>query len=193
MQSEALTQFDDRIMPNRLPTMLRLAAAAAAAGLLTGVAQNAVAQSRSAGPASTPFLTAPLQSLTAPPSPSTSTARGTEAGRENADGAVAPERVTQTGRVAYYGRKFAGRRTASGERFDPEAMTMAHRTLPFGTRVRVTNLENGKSVIVRVNDRGPSTQGRIGDVSQAAAEQLEMVRAGVVDARLEVLRVRTVR
>jgi rare lipoprotein A len=59
--------------------------------------------------------------------------------------------------------------------------------------VRVTNLENGKSVIVRVNDRGPSTQGRIGDVSQAAAEQLEMVQAGVIDARLEVLRVRTVR
>ena len=103
------------------------------------------------------------------------------------------ERTAQTGKIAWYGRKFAGRKTASGQRFDPSAMTMAHPTLPFGTRVRVTNLDNGKSVIVRVNDRGPSTPGRIADLSQAAAEQIGMTRAGVVEARLEVLSVMTSR
>jgi len=91
------------------------------------------------------------------------------------------------GRIAWYGRKFAGRPTASGERFDPQALTMAHRSLPFGTRVRVTNLANDRGVTVRVNDRGPWTVDRIGDVSEAAAHELEMVRAGVVEARLEVL------
>ena len=91
------------------------------------------------------------------------------------------------GKVAYYGRKFAGRKTASGERFNPNALTMAHKTLPFGTRVKVTNLKTGKSVVVRVNDRGPVTPDRIGDVSQAAAAKLRMLRSGVVDAKLEVV------
>ncbi len=91
------------------------------------------------------------------------------------------------GKLAHYGRKFAGRKTASGERFDPQALTMAHKTLPFGTRVRVTNLQNNKSVVVRINDRGPATPDRIGDVSTAAASKLRMLRAGVVKARLEVL------
>ncbi|TXL67370.1 septal ring lytic transglycosylase RlpA family protein [Zeimonas arvi] len=184
-------------MIDRIPTTLQFAARlAAACGLLVAVAaQPAHAQPRPGAPGGPPFLTAPLESLVARPASegSSETAPGSrpEPGRGDAD--RTPERVIQTGRIAYYGRKFAGRRTASGERFDPEAMTMAHRTLPFGTRVRVTNIENGKSVIVRVNDRGPSTRGRIGDVSQAAAEQLEMMQAGVIDARLEVLRVRTVR
>jgi rare lipoprotein A len=91
------------------------------------------------------------------------------------------------GKLAWYGKKFAGRKTASGQRFDPNAMTMAHKTLPFGTRVKVTNLANKRSVIVRVNDRGPSTPDRIGDVSAAAAGKLRMVRSGVIDAQLEVL------
>lgn len=180
--------------------MLRVVAATAVlVGSMSGLAVVAQAQARYGEPTTAPFLTAPLQGLSARPDEpkETGAGRGAESAPAGAarpaDPAAAPDRVTQTGRIAYYGRKFAGRRTASGERFDPEAMTMAHRTLPFGTRVRVTNLENGKSVIVRVNDRGPSTQGRIGDVSQAAAEQLEMVQAGVIDARLEVLRVRTMR
>ena len=97
------------------------------------------------------------------------------------------------GFASWYGPGFAGRKTANGEVFDPEALTMAHRTLPFGTRVRVTNLDNGKSVIVRVNDRGPTTAGRIADLSQAAAEQIDMVRSGVVEAKLEVLSVMTSR
>jgi rare lipoprotein A len=91
------------------------------------------------------------------------------------------------GKVAFYGRKFAGRKTASGERFNPNAMTMAHKTLPFGTLVKVTNLKTKRSVVVRVNDRGPSTPDRIGDVSSAAATKLKMRRSGVIDAKLEVV------
>ncbi len=91
------------------------------------------------------------------------------------------------GRLAYYGRKFAGRKTASGERFNPNALTMAHKTLPLGTLVRVTNLKNHKSVVVRVNDRGPTTADRIGDLSQAAAGKIRMLRSGVIDAKLEVV------
>jgi len=94
---------------------------------------------------------------------------------------------TSEGKIAYYGRKFAGRRTASGERFNPAAMTMAHKTLPFGTQVRVTNLANDKSVVVRVNDRGPTTPDRVGDLSSGAARKIGMIRAGVVNARLEVV------
>jgi rare lipoprotein A len=94
---------------------------------------------------------------------------------------------TAEGKVAYYGRKFAGRKTASGERFNPNALTMAHKALPMGTMVRVTNLKNNKSVVVRVNDRGPSTPDRVGDLSHAAASKISMLRSGVVQARLEVL------
>ena len=99
----------------------------------------------------------------------------------------APMVSTVEGVVAYYGRRFAGRRTASGERFDPAALTMAHKTLPFGTRVRVTNLTNKRSVVVRVNDRGPNSPERIGDLSLAAANQIGMRKAGVARVRLEVV------
>ncbi len=91
------------------------------------------------------------------------------------------------GRVAHYGAKFNGRKTASGERFNASAMTMAHKSLPFGTRVKVTNLANKKSVVVRVNDRGPTAPDRVGDLSTGAARKIGMTRAGVVDARLEVV------
>ena len=103
--------------------------------------------------------------------------------------AVAPATTTDSadGKVAYYGHKFAGRKTASGQRFNPNAMTMAHKTLPFGTKVKVTNVANGKSVVVRVNDRGPSTPDRVGDLTVAAARKIGMVRAGVVQAKLEVV------
>ena len=97
--------------------------------------------------------------------------------------APAPER----GRISWYGQAFAGKPTASGEAFDPAAMTMAHPSLPFGTRVQVTNLRNKRSVVVRVNDRGPYHAGRIGDVSEAAAKELGMWRRGTATATLEVV------
>jgi rare lipoprotein A len=96
-------------------------------------------------------------------------------------------RGPQDGTASYYGADFAGRRTASGERFDPQALTAAHPDLPFGTRVRVTNLENGRSVTVRINDRGPFTGGRIVDVSWGAARELGMLRSGVARVRVEIL------
>jgi rare lipoprotein A len=77
--------------------------------------------------------------------------------------------------------------TATGERFDPTAMTAAHRTLPFGTRVRVTRLDTGNSVVVRINDRGPFKPGRVIDLSERAAENLGMTGIGVTPVRLEVL------
>ncbi|HEV2078452.1 MAG TPA: septal ring lytic transglycosylase RlpA family protein [Allosphingosinicella sp.] len=89
------------------------------------------------------------------------------------------------GMASFYGAELAGNRTASGERFNPNALTAAHRTLPMGTKLRVTNKANGKSVIVRINDRGPFSKGRIIDVSREAAEQISMVRSGTARVTLE--------
>jgi rare lipoprotein A len=94
---------------------------------------------------------------------------------------------TGDGLASYYGAKYQGRKTANGETFDTARLTAAHRTLPFGTRVRVTNVDNGRSVVVRINDRGPFVTGRVIDLSPAAAKQLDMLRAGVVRVKLEVL------
>jgi len=93
----------------------------------------------------------------------------------------------QQGRVSWYGPGFHGRRTANGEIFDTHELTMAHRSLPFGSEVRVTNLENGRSVVLRVNDRGPYVRGRIADLSRAAADELGFAEDGVVKARIELL------
>jgi rare lipoprotein A len=92
----------------------------------------------------------------------------------------------QVGRASYYGKSFVGKRTASGEIYDPNRMTAAHKTLPLGTHVRVTR-RGGPSVVVRVNDRCGCTHGRIIDVSEAAARKLDMIRVGVVPVRLEVI------
>ncbi len=93
-----------------------------------------------------------------------------------------------TGRASYYSDRLAGRRTASGERYNPRALTAANRELPFGTRLRVTRVDTGASVVVRVNDRGPfGSRQRILDLSRAAAERLDMIRAGVIEVRAEVI------
>ena len=93
----------------------------------------------------------------------------------------------QHGKVSWYGPGFQGRRTANGEIFDTNEMTMAHRSLAFGSKVRVTNLDNGRSIVVRVNDRGPYVGGRIADLSYAAASRLGFVEDGVVHARIELI------
>lgn len=93
----------------------------------------------------------------------------------------------QVGVASYYGREFHGQKTASGERFDMYDLTAAHRTLPFGTRLRVTNLTNGRQVIVRVNDRGPFVKGRIIDLSYAAARELGMIGTGTAWVKIKVL------
>lgn len=91
------------------------------------------------------------------------------------------------GKASWYGKAFHGRTTASGERYDMHAPTAAHKSLPFGTRVRVTNLDNGKHTVVRINDRGPFVKGRIIDLSYGAAKKIEMLQAGVVRVKLEIL------
>ena len=88
--------------------------------------------------------------------------------------ATASAGAASEGKVAYDGRKFAGRNTASGERFNPGALILAHKTLPFGTLVRVSNLKNNQRVVVRVNHRGPFSADRVGDQSQAAAGKTRM-------------------
>lgn len=88
--------------------------------------------------------------------------------------------------ASWYGPEFHGRRTANGERFDQNALTAAHKALPFGTEVRVTNLHTQQSVVVRINDRGPYIRGREIDLSKAAAERIGMAATGVGVVRLEV-------
>ncbi len=94
----------------------------------------------------------------------------------------------QTGGASFYGGKWNGRRTASGEIFNTSQMTAAHKTLPFGTKVRVTNLSNGKSVVVKINDRGPFIKGRVIDLSHAAFSAIENVSRGVAKVKLEILK-----
>jgi rare lipoprotein A len=102
----------------------------------------------------------------------------TELERPREDGLLAE------GMASFYGESFRGRQTASGERFDPDALTAAHRTLPFGTCLHVENPENGRTVRVRVNDRGPYAHGRILDLSEGAARVLDLLREGVARVRL---------
>ena len=91
------------------------------------------------------------------------------------------------GRASWYGPGFYGRRTASGETLEPGSFTAAHRSLPFGTLVRVTNLSNGRSVVVRINDRGPHRCHRIIDLAHGAATELKMMQAGEIPVRLEII------
>jgi len=99
-------------------------------------------------------------------------------------------RGAQYGKASFYGYgdELHGRKTASGEIFDRNALTAAHRTLPFGTVCKVTNLSNGRDVVVRINDRGPFKGGRIIDLSYAAAKEIGAVRLGIVDVKVEVLK-----
>jgi rare lipoprotein A len=100
-----------------------------------------------------------------------------------ADSAASPT----TGHASWYGEEFADRPTASGERYDPGKLTGAHRTLPLGSKVRVTNLMNGRSVLVTINDRGPYKRRRAIDLSYGAARALGMVRRGVAPVRIELI------
>lgn len=95
--------------------------------------------------------------------------------------------LTIEGVASYYAHDFHGRRTANGEIYDMYAMTAAHKSFPFDTVIRVSNLSNDKSIIVRINDRGPFVEGRVIDLSLGAARELEMIESGTTQVRLEVL------
>ena len=98
--------------------------------------------------------------------------------------------VVQTfkGKASYYANKFQGRLTASGEKFDQNKLTAAHKKLPFGTKLRVINTQTGKSVVVRVNDRGPFVKGCIVDLSRSAFSRIGNIKSGVVNVKVEVLK-----
>jgi rare lipoprotein A len=148
-------------------------------GLVMGFALsvNALAQAPAApavaAPAATPV---PAQAPTVAPA----------ADKKAAAPVVAAASNAMEGKVAHYGARFHGRTTACGSKFNANAMTMAHKSLPCGTMVKVTNLKNKKAVIVKVTDRGPATPGRIADVSTGAGRKLGMIQAGVIDAKLEI-------
>ena len=137
-------------------------------------------------PAPTPEKTeeAAKRSTDVSPPPASASAKGK---RPRVPPPPAPVGYTEEGNASWYGAPFHGRRASNGEIYDMHKMTAAHRTLPFDTVVRVTNVNNGKSAIVRITDRGPFVENRIIDLSFAAAEQIESVGAGVVPIRLEVI------
>lgn len=115
-----------------------------------------------------------------------------EASARDRDGDADPDerdgvREPQYGIASYYARRHDGRRTASGEIHDEDEKTAAHRTLPFGTRVKVTHLKNHKDVTVRINDRGPFVKGRVIDLSRRAAKELDLLREGTARVKIEVL------
>jgi rare lipoprotein A len=145
--------------PRNLSGVLR---AVAAASLLAASACETVAPPPPAPPPPAPVAPAP-------PSP------------------PEPRRYQDEGNASWYGAKHHGEKTASGAAFDKNALTAAHRTLPFDTRLRVTNLENGRTVEVVVNDRGPYVDGRLIDLSEAAARKLGFTEDGVVRVRIEEL------
>lgn len=102
-------------------------------------------------------------------------------------GSTSAEHV-ETGQASFYADRFQNRKTASGERYQADQHTAAHRTLPLGSQVRVTNIGNGKSVVVRINDRGPSVRGRIIDLSRSAFASIGDPAAGLLHVRIEVIR-----
>ncbi|WP_228243640.1 septal ring lytic transglycosylase RlpA family protein [Porphyrobacter sp. GA68] len=153
----------------RLCALATILATSATAGWSASTPDNGVPAGELTAPSATP--------LAAPAAPAE------EAPAEEAPAEEAT--LIGTGTASFYASEFHGRRTASGARFDMNAMTAAHRTLPFGTRLRVTNERNGRSVVVTVNDRGPFHKSRVLDVSRAAAERLNMVGAGSARVRLE--------
>lgn len=109
------------------------------------------------------------------------------AGTPSAPSSATLSSFDQRGQASYYSNSYQGDRTANGERYDRSAMTAAHKSLPFGTRVQVTNLDNGRKVSVRINDRGPFVSGRIIDLSYQAAEQLGMIRSGTAPVMVKVI------
>lgn len=103
------------------------------------------------------------------------------------DEGVAQPTIYERGMASYYAKSFSGQLTANGDTYDPNEMTAAHKSLPLGSQVRVTNTDNGRSVKVEINDRGPYAAGRVIDLSRRAADKLDMHHLGVVPVKIEVL------
>jgi rare lipoprotein A len=179
-QTNLLTLNDTTIAPE--PVRNRSLNALRITNLLRRQLGNAPALTAIEGPAA-PAVTARGIIEPKPPIPNTPTSPS--APSDPSDVSV---RYQFNGHASWYGPGFHGRRTANGERFNQYAMTAAHKSLPFGTRMRVTNLVNGRSVIVRINDRGPFIPGRVLDLSQGAAQEIGIISSGTGNVKMEVLR-----
>ena len=188
--------------PRRTGVRSRLAAARRRAALVTSAALLATGVAVGSAHVGANQTDAPAVSVPAPHVPAPLTPRVVtvshvqaepEADEPADEGGAAEGEVVGAGKASYYGAELAGNPTASGEAFDPAEMTAAHRTLPFGTRVRVTNERNGESVVVRVNDRGPFHGDRVIDVSTAAAKEIGLKRSGTAPVTLERLPKKPVR
>lgn len=136
---------------------------------------------------SVPALSASSSSVPSFPKPSFGVVHQEIKLHEGLGSPVAPARQMLASKASWYGPGFYGRRTANGEIYTGKSLTAAHKTLPFGTRVKVTNLRNGRSVVVRVNDDGPHIPGRVIDLSHAAASRIGLIQMGVAPVKLEVL------
>lgn len=171
------THFDGRSARSLTAKSLQALAVAGLLGLMPLAASSAAAPDAAAPRVDAATSAAVIELVPVQPSAEVTAPVPAPALEEPA--ASAPqETVIGRGSASYYAARFHGQRTASGERFDNTDMTAAHRTLPFGSLVRVTNPANGRSVVVRINDRGPFTRGRMIDVSRAAAEELGLVARG---------------
>ena len=123
-----------------------------------------------------------MSGLTCSPTPKY---RAKRSGKQRRTRSVSTSGTYQIGKASYYGKTFHGRKTANGETFDMYALTAAHLQLHFGAKMRVTNLSNGMSVVLRINDRGPFVKGRIIDLSYGAAQKIGLVQSGVAKVKLE--------
>jgi len=156
--------------------------------LETAASAAALATSPASGPAFVPSEAAQFSEAFAPYStPAEPIDRPNAVDITSIEPAQPETKSLGTGVASYYGRRFHGRLTANGERFDMNALTAAHKTLPFGSRVRVTNQRNGRSVVVRINDRGPFVRGRQIDLSRHAGEQIGLISTGHANVKLELL------
>ncbi|WP_049260206.1 septal ring lytic transglycosylase RlpA family protein [Neisseria bacilliformis] len=152
-------------------------------GLFAALALSACAAQQSPAPDAAPQ---PEPAPHAAAAPAAKKAARQSAAKK-ADKTEKTAKFSQTGKASWYGPGFHGKKTANGERFDMNTLTAAHRTLPISSRVRVTNLANGKSVVVRINDRGPYHGNRVMDLSKAAAQELGFIRTGTAQVKIEPL------
>jgi len=188
--------------PHRAPHIMRIGRlsgrkwsgiAAALAILASGAGAPGLAEMNAGRAAPVPAVETDFDAQFAPFTGSETTPSPAQAAAERLEGeAIAAEEAADEeiggGMASWYGRELSGRRTASGEPFDPGDYTAAHRSLPFGSKVRVTSLATGRSVIVRINDRGPFSANRVIDVSQAAAREIGLLGAGHGRVRLALLK-----
>lgn len=153
------------------------------AGLFAALALSACAAQQSPAPDAAPQPEPAPHAAAAPAAKKAAL----QSAAKKADKTEKTAKFSQTGKASWYGPGFHGKKTANGERFDMNTLTAAHRTLPISSRVRVTNLANGKSVVVRINDRGPYHGNRVMDLSKAAAQELGFIRTGTAQVKIEPL------